>query len=320
MHIDIETRMRRAGLGVFAAAALIIAACVTRASFAQGSHVAQEEPIVPIPAAPAADPAKLALGERLFRDKRLSRDGTRSCASCHDLQSNGASGKAHDAALDGSPLAFNTNTLFNAALSFRLGWRGDFRTLESQAAATLRNPQIMATDPEQVVVKLSDDPALAREFRSAYGRELDVAGLLDALATFERSLVTPASRFDRWLAGDVDALSRQEQAGYRLFKSLGCVSCHQGVNVGGNMYQRPGIFRALVPGAPALLRVPSLRNVADTAPYFHDGSVPTLEEAVRRMGLAQLNARLTDEQISSLVEYLRTLSGEYDGQGVRSSR
>ena len=132
-------------------------------------------------------------------------------------------------------------------------------------------------------------------------------------SAFERTLVTPGSRFDRWLAGDAAALSAEELDGYRLFKSLGCVSCHQGVNVGGNLFQRHGIFRPLASPQPEILRVPSLRNVATTPPYFHDGSAPTLDDAVRKMGVAQLNSTLTDQQVTAIVAYLKTLTGQYRG-------
>jgi cytochrome c peroxidase len=128
--------------------------------------------------------------------------------------------------------------------------------------------------------------------------------------------LTPGSRFDRWLAGDTAALSAQETEGYRLFKSLGCISCHQGVNIGGNLFQRHGIFRPLASAEPAVLRVPSLRNVAVTPPYFHDGSAATLEEAVRKMGAAQLNSDLSAAQISSIVGFLQTLTGRYRGHLV----
>lgn len=130
-------------------------------------------------------------------------------------------------------------------------------------------------------------------------------------------MLTPDSRFDRWLRGEVAALSAEEVEGYRLFKSLGCVSCHQGVNVGGNLFSRHGIFRPLASPFPKVLRVPSLRNVEATAPYFHDGSAPTLEDAIRRMGLAQLNSTLTDQQIGSIARYLKTLTGNYRGRPVR---
>lgn len=280
------------------------------------SSAAEDEPITPIPPPPAADPLRVTLGQRLFRDTRLSHDNRQSCLSCHDIGSNGTDGKNHETGPDGAEARVNTSTVFNAALSFRLNWEGSYRTLEQNAAASLTNPKIMGTSLEEVVARLDADPELVRQFRVAYGQRPDAASLLDAIATYERSLLTPDSRFDRWLEGDAAALSAEELAGYRLFKSLGCVSCHQGVNVGGNLFERPGIFHPLAAAFPALLRVPSLRNVAATPPYFHDGSAPTLEEAVRRMGRAQLDQPLPDEQIRAIVAFLNTLTGIYRGTPV----
>ena len=278
-----------------------------------------EEPITPIPAAPGIDPLKVKLGERLFGDPRLSHDNSRSCSSCHDLGTNGASTKSHDVGLDGSSLPLNTLTVFNAALSFRFGWEGKFRTLESNTKAILESPQLMGTSVSEVAGKLAADPGTRREFVAAYGRGPDAANVLDAIASFERTLVTPGSRFDRWLAGDASALSKDELDGYQLFKSLGCVSCHQGVSIGGNLFERHGIFHPLAAPNPEILRVPSLRNVATTPPYFHDGSAPTLDDAVRKMGLAQLNSALTDQQVKSIVAYLQTLTGNYRGTPVGAS-
>jgi cytochrome c peroxidase len=270
-----------------------------------------QEPITVIPPPPAAAPSRLELGQRLFEDTRLSHDGRRACSSCHDTHTNGADGRRRNTALDGSELPFNTTTVFNAALSFRLNWEGNFRTLEAHAEATLENPAIMGTSIGAIIARLGADPETSRRFDEAYGHGPDRASLLDAIATYERSLVTPGSRFDRWLGGETAALSAQEQSGYQLFKSLGCSSCHQGVNVGGNLFQRHGIFRPLASPKPEILRVPSLRNVATTPPYFHDGSAPTLHEAVRRMGAAQLDRMLSDQQIDAIVAFLRTLTGTY---------
>jgi len=202
-------------------------------------------------------------------------------------------------------------TVFNAALSFRFSWEGTHRTLEEQVVASLTSAKTMRSSPDAVAAKLLLDPAAVAEFRAAYGHGPDGLSVVDALATFQRSLLTPGSRFDRWLTGDTAALSAQEIEGYRLFKSLGCVSCHQGVNIGGNLFQRHGIFRPLASAEPAVLRVPSLRNVAVTPPYFHDGSAATLEEAVRKMGAAQLNSDLSDSQVTSVVAFLHTLTGRY---------
>jgi cytochrome c peroxidase len=276
----------------------------------------RQEPITPIPQPPVADTRKLALGESLFGDSRLSHDGTLTCLSCHDVHINGADRERRTKARDGSAFWFDTITIFNAALSFRLNWEGNFRTLEAQTESSLTNSANMNTSVNEVLSKLNADPKMTRQFSDAYDHPPDRTSLLDAIATYERSLLTPSSKFDRWLAGDSAALSTQELTGYGLFKSLGCVSCHQGVNIGGNLYQRHGIFRPLVPRGPELLRVPSLRNVATTAPYFHDGSVATLDDAVRKMAAAQLDLTLSDEQISAIVAFLNTLTGTFRGAPV----
>src|ERR1700676_2737417 len=182
-----------------------------------------DEPITPIPEPPSIDPLKVKLGERLFGDPRLSHDNSRSCLSCHDLNTNGASLKSQDVGIDGANLPLNTPTIFNAALNFRFGWEGNIRTLEADAKAALVNPQLMGTSMPEVVEKLAADPNMRREFAAAYGGGPDARNISDALVSFERTLVTPDSRFDRWLKGDATALSSDELDGYRLFKSLGCV-------------------------------------------------------------------------------------------------
>jgi cytochrome c peroxidase len=273
--------------------------------------LADQEPITPIPPPPAADPRKLALGERLFGDPRLSGDGKLACTSCHDLKTNGAGDGRTLTAHDGSKLPFNTLTVFNAALSFRLNWEGNFRALGAHAESSLENPANMRTSVDEVLGKLNADPRMVQQFRAVYGRAPDRASFLDALVTFEKSLLTPGSRFDRWLDGDASALSAEELDGYQMFKSFGCSSCHQGANVGGNLFERQGIFRTLVQAKPEIVRVPSLRNVATTPPYFHDGSTPTLKEAVRKMAVAQLDRTLSDQQVDAIVAFLNTLTGTY---------
>jgi cytochrome c peroxidase len=279
----------------------------------------EQEPITPVPPPPSADSLKLALGERLFADPRLSVDGSRACISCHDIRTNGADSRRRDEAPDGSELLLNTPTVFNASLDFRLDWEGDFRTLDAQAEAALENQRAMGKSIDEVLGKLSADPQTRRQFVAAYGHAPDRASLLDAIATYERSLVTPGSRFDRWLGGEAAALSPEEQKGYQLFKSIGCISCHQGVNVGGNLFERHGIFHPLASPKPEILRVPSLRNVAVTPPYFHDGSAPTLDEAVRKMAEAQLDQTLSDQQIKVIVAFLNTLTGTYRGAPVTAA-
>jgi cytochrome c peroxidase len=277
-----------------------------------------EEPVTPIPEPRPIDPRKVKLGERLFGDPRLSHDNSRSCLSCHDISTNGATTKRQDIGMDGSSLPFNTPTVFNATLNFRLGWEGKIRTVESDVKVALENPQIMGVSVSDLAEKLAADPDMRRDFAAAYGG-LDANSILDAIACFERTLVTPDSRFDRWLMGDAAALSAEELDGYRLFKSLGCVACHQGVNIGGNLFERHGIFHPLASPQPEILRVPSLRNVATTPPYFHDGSAQTLDDAVRKMGLAQLNSTLTDQQVKAIVAYLQSLTGKYRGALVGAS-
>jgi cytochrome c peroxidase len=283
---------------------------------AQSRVRADQEPITPIPAPRILDPQRLLLGERLFGDRRLSHGNTHSCSSCHDIRTNGASANARDTSEGQSP-GLNTPTVFNVSLNFRLNWEGNFRSLEEGIENSLRNPAIMASSADEAVSKLRADPDTVEQFRDAYGRGPDIAAVLDAIATYERSLLTPGSRFDKWLAGEDEAITPEELSGYQLFKSLGCITCHQGVNVGGNLFQRHGIFHPLGSPEPVLLRVPGLRNVATTAPYFHDGSAPTLSEAVRKMGVAQLDRVLTDQQISAIVAFLNTLTGTYRGEMVR---
>jgi len=277
---------------------------------------ANNEPVAPLPAPAAGDPERIALGQRLFEDPRLSRDGSRSCLTCHDTRDNGATRRALDLSLDGKPLHLNTLTVFNAAASFRLSWTGNSRTFEDQARRSILSPRIMGSTMPEVSAKLDADPEIRRLFERAYGRPPDEAAVLDAIAAYERSLLTPGSRFDRWLQGDATALSADELTGYRLFKSLGCVSCHQGVNIGGNLFERHGIFHPLGSPEPVILRVPSLRNVAETPPYFHDGSAATLEDAVEKMGYAQLNTLLQPDEVEDIVAFLKTLTGNLNGHPV----
>jgi cytochrome c peroxidase len=295
---------------------VVLTLCAAGTSIAQApapQSRAEQEPITPIPAPPVQDPRQVALGDRLFHDPRLSHDNTRSCNSCHDTSTNGASAN-RPASAPGPEL--NIPTVFNAALNFRLNWEGDLRTLEGQVEQSLGKPQIMGSSVAEALHKLRAYPDVARQFREAFGREPDSAALLGAIAAYERTLLTPGSRFDRWLGGDVNAITAEEFAGYQLFKSLGCVSCHQGVNVGGNMYQRHGVFHPLASAKPEIVRVPSLRNVAVTPPYFHDGSAATLSKAVQAMGYAQLDRTLTDDQTNAIVAFLNTLTGTYLGKPV----
>jgi cytochrome c peroxidase len=306
---------------------------------AVGSRAAApaNEPISPIPAASGSDPGKLALGKQLFSDVRLSHDNKTACASCHQLDKAGDDGRARSIGSDGRLLEFNTTTIFNAALSFRLNWRGDFVSLENQNEAVLLSETLMNTNWEELLPELEADPRYQEGFTAIYGAGPERRSVLDALATFQRSLTTPDARFDRYLRGERDAITAEEEAGYQLFKVIGCVACHQGVNIGGNLFQRFGIFADPFAGQAALtnadlgrfavtgvesdkhvFRVPSLRNVAATAPYFHDGRADSLREAVMIMARVQLGRELGDGDADRIVKFLETLTGEHRGQPLVS--
>jgi cytochrome c peroxidase len=296
-----------------------------------GSH-----PITPVPVVEGLDAAKLSLGRRLFGDPHLSGSDLIACSSCHDLTAGGEDGRPHAVGADGRIADFNTLSLFNVALNYRLSWRGNFTDLASENEAVLLDPRFMNARWDDLLPKLRKDEVYRREFTALYGSRWGQAEILDALGEFERSLVTPNSRFDRFLRGDADAISADEKAGYRLFAAYGCISCHQGRNIGGNLFERFGIFADPTSGRRAetpadlgrytltgreedrfVFRVPSLRNVAVTAPYFHDGSVASLEDAVTIMSRAQLGRELPPRDRDRIVAFLGTLTGEYQGQPLR---
>ena len=291
-----------------------------------------EEPITPVPRGISLDAEKVRLGEMLFHDVRLSGDNVLACASCHVLAEGGDDNRARPPGSDGELLNYNALTVFNAALSFRVNWRGNFRTLEEQNEAVLLDPRLMHTTWEGLLPKLRADEAYREAFTTVYGSDPAPAHVLDALATFQRSLTTPDARFDRHLRGERDAITPEEERGYQLFKDYGCVACHQGVSVGGNLFQRFGIFHDPFSPSPIrtadfgrftitgkandrfVFRVPSLRNVAVTAPYFHDGRAQSLEQAIAEMARSQLGRVLTEQEIGLIAGFLRTLTGEYRGR------
>ena len=298
------------------------------------------EPITPIEAPSGLDRAKVAIGEELFGDVRLSHGDQLACLTCHPLNQGGTDHSALRASpADGAPLDYNIPGIFNAVLNFRFNWRGQFRTIEEQNESVLLNPSLMMNASwEELLSRLRADPVYRDSFAVSYGGPVERTFVLDALASYERSLVTPDAQFDRYLRGDKTAITPAEEEGYRLFKSLGCVSCHQGANVGGNLFERFGVFEEPYPlGASVrpvdlgrfsitgkerdryVFRVPSLRNIAQTAPYFHDGSAPTLKMAVRVMAQKQLGRRLTGDEIDLLVGFLKTLTGEYLGHSLTGS-
>ncbi|MDR3323995.1 MAG: cytochrome-c peroxidase [Zoogloeaceae bacterium] len=271
---------------------------------------------------------KVALGRALFEDNRLSRDNTISCAFCHNLAQGGVDRQVRSIGVGGQEGTINAPTVYNSSLNFRQFWDGRASTLEEQAAGPIHNPLEMASSWEEALPKLTADAALKSRFMSIYGRPPSAETVQDAIAEFERSLLTP-SRMDRWLLGEDEALTPEELAGYRLFVQHGCVACHQGVNVGGNMYQRFGVMRDYFEGKAKVdaadlgrfnvtrreedkhvFKVPSLRNVTLTSPYFHDGSTASLHEAVSKMGHYQLGVDLPPEDVQAIVLFLYALTGE----------
>jgi cytochrome c peroxidase len=299
-----------------------------------GAALTQQEPLATIPSTVDVDPKRAAVGERLFHDVRVSRGSTHSCATCHPLDRGGMDGLPVAKRHDGVWHHRNTPTIFNVGLNATFNWDGVVNTLEDHTERVLRT--FMHVTWPELLARLRAEASYVSQFAAAYPEGVTRTSVLNAMTTFERSLLTAGSRFDRYLLGEQDALTAREKQGYQLFKFYGCVSCHQGVNVGGNMYQRFGVFeyipsgriterdegRFLVTKAPRdrhVFRVPSLRNVAVTAPYFHDGRARTLETAVKTMGRAQLGRELTADEVAVLVEFLHTLTGEYRGRPLRVS-
>ena len=286
------------------------------------------EPIRPVPA-PDVDWARAALGERLFHETRLSKDDTVSCASCHDLDSGGDDGRRVSVGIDGEVGPINAPTVFNAGYNFKQFWDGRAGTLEAQVDGPVTSPVEMGSLWPDVVAKLYRDETYPSQFGAIYADGISRDNVKDALAEFMRSLTTPGSRFDSWLAGDEAALDERELRGYALFKSYGCASCHQGANVGGNMFQVFGVInnyftrrgnitdadrgRFNVTGNEAdmhAFKVPSLRMAAHTAPYLHDGRAATLRDAVDIMFEFQLGREAPDADKDAIVAFIRTLAGE----------
>ena len=300
-----------------------------------GAHIL-EEPIQPIPEKINLDAAKVALGGQLFQDKRLSHDDTLSCASCHALEKGGTDQLAHSVGIGGALGGVNAPTVLNSGLNYRQFWNGRANTLEDQVNGPTHNPKEMGSDWDEIMGKLRRDARYQAAFAALYPDGIHPRNVRDAIATYERSLVTPDSRFDRYLRGDQTALSASEKRGYLLFKQDGCVSCHQGANIGGNMFQKFGVMgdyfaarghetdadigRYAVTGRESdkhVFRVPSLRNVALTAPYFHDGSATTLPQAVEVMAMYQLGRPLEPNELVQIVDFLNSTTGKQPGSPER---
>ncbi len=291
------------------------------------------EPIKPIPTVVNVNPKKVALGLRLFEDKRLSKDGSIACRNCHQLDKGGTDGKRFSPSIDGGYRERNTPSIFNVGLVSLYGWHGMPTTLENITETIIESKKGLASDWNIIVPRLVKDATYLNAFNSIYPDGIQPNNVKDAMAEYQRSLITPNSRFDRYLRGEVDAISQVEKEGYRLFKEYGCTSCHQGVAVGGNMVAPFNLFMNYIEKKDSLDKlelgrfkktkeesdkyvflVPSLRNVALTSPYFHDGSTLELDKAVDIMGRYMLGRIIPKEEREKIVFFLRTLTGEYLGK------
>ncbi len=298
------------------------------------SAAAAEGDIKPIPQTVKVDAKKAALGEKLYNDTRLSADGTVSCASCHALHKGGTDRLPVSKGIKSQNGPINSPTVFNSEHNFVQFWDGRAKDLKAQAQGPVENPLEMGEKWPNVVEKIKADKDYAAAFKESYGGKITKDTVADAIAQFERTLITPDSRFDEFLRGNEKALSEQEKKGYALFKEKGCIACHSGTYFGGTSYQtlNPDYFtrrggkitdadlgRFNVTKNEAdkhSFKVPMLRNVAETAPYFHDGKVQTLDQAVKLMAKYQLGQDLGEGDTQAIVAFLRSLSGKYNGVPV----
>jgi len=287
------------------------------------------EPISPIPEPPVQDGRKVALGKKLFHDPILSGDGLISCATCHPLNRGGVDGLVVSVGIQGQKGQVNAPTVYNSGLFFAQFWDGRAESLEEQALGPVSNPIEMGASWPKVVRRLKNNTHYQDAFTELYPDQVTQENVVDAIAAFERSLMTVDGRFDRYLKGEKAAISQTEKQGYHLFKAYGCSSCHQGAAVGGNMFQKMGIAKEFFENRKRLtkadlgrfnvtgdefnkheFKVPSLRNVALTGPYLHDGSVKTLEKMVAVMGVYQLGQEIPPKDVIQIVAFLKTLTGK----------
>ncbi|MCA0242868.1 MAG: cytochrome-c peroxidase [Proteobacteria bacterium] len=313
-----STRLAPLSLAAVAAAVALLAA----ASTAMGQS---QEPIQPIVPPQQVNLGMVELGKKLYFDPRLSKSGFISCNSCHNLSMGGTDNIKTSIGDKWQQGPINAPTVLNSSLNVAQFWDGRASDLKAQAGGPIANPGEMAFSHTLAIGILASIPAYQREFKQVFGKDkIDIDQVTLAIAEFEKTLVTPNSRFDQWLLGKKDALTSDELAGYQLFKNSGCVACHNGPAVGGNSFQKMGIVQAYKATSPAegrsavtgkeidrfTFKVPTLRNVEMTYPYFHDGAANTLPEAVDVMGRLQLGKNFTKEENAKIVSFLKTLTGD----------
>jgi cytochrome c peroxidase len=303
---------------------LIALAVALSLSSSVGAETRADEPIKPIPPLEEFDSAKVELGKKLFFEPRLSKSGFISCNSCHNLSTGGADNLPSSIGHRWQLGPINSPTVLNSRFNLAQFWDGRAKDLQEQAGGPIANPGEMASTHAVAIFVLKSIPEYIRYFNVVYGKDaINIENITDAISTFEKTLTTPDSRFDNWLAGDDKAITKDELKGYKLFKKKGCVACHNGVGVGGGSYQKFGavkpydrdtktLGRFNVTGEESdkfVFKVPLLRNIELTAPYFHDASTWDLREAVRTMGEYQLGLKLSEKEIDRIVAFLKTLTG-----------
>jgi cytochrome c peroxidase len=288
---------------------------------------------LPLPVDIKADPVKVALGNKLFHDVRLSGDGTLSCASCHGLDKGGTDQAKSSTGIRQQVGPINAPTVLNAVFNVKQFWDGRAADLQEQAGGPVENPMEMGATFAQVIEKLKADAAFVAEFTAVYPEGLSKPTITHAIAEFERTLVTSNSRFDQYLRGKTDALNADELAGLALFRENGCATCHAGKALGGQSFERMGRRADYFADRGQLtdadhgrfsvtkserdrhaFKVPTLRNIALTFPYFHDGSQQSLEQAVKTMAKYQAYRDFSDTEVTQVVAFLKTLTGELNGK------
>ena len=277
--------------------------------------------ISPIPLTVDVDKRKAALGKKLFFDTRLSLDNSISCATCHNLNEGGDDNLRVSFGYHGRTGTRNSPTVYNSLFNFRQFWDGRAANLQEQAEKPIENPVEMADSFTALIPRLKKT-TYKQQFDAIYKDGITKNNITNAIAEYEKTLITPNAPFDRYLKGQKNAISEEAKEGYRLFRTKGCILCHQGINIGGNMYNKFGIYTDTNSSDLGrydvthkerdkyFFKVPSLRNVARTAPYFHDGSEPDLRTAVLIMSQYQLGRKITPDEVDKIIAFLKSLNGE----------
>ncbi|MCB0284819.1 MAG: cytochrome-c peroxidase [Calditrichaeota bacterium] len=332
---------------IFVLFLITISACKQNTDKAQVKDALQEKAVaifgslVPVAENPdnAVTDAKVVLGQALFFDKRLSKEQNISCNSCHNLNTYGVDNMKTSPGDDGTLGDRNSPTVLNAALHIAQFWDGRAHDVEEQAGGPVLNPVEMAMPSEKIVVeRLNKVSGYKEMFAKAFPDENDpinYSNMTKAIGAFERKLITP-SKFDNYLAGDLQALSDEEKSGLQTFMDKGCITCHSGPLLGGTMFQKFGLFgnyweytqsknidegKFKVTGEEAdkyIFKVPSLRNIEKTFPYFHDGSISDLHESISIMGKTQLNQDISTEDLDKIALFLKALTGEVPEQFTKA--